>query len=104
MNGLTGATAKPLLAENITINAVLPAFVLTNLPPTPLRDLWPKEHTTPMSTILRLYGMYLDSDMTGQIGECTLNEIHFREKPEYSNESQRWIVEESGALWEQGYS
>lgn len=95
--------APPLLAENITINAVLPAFVLTNLPPIPLRDVWPKEHETPMSTILRLYDMYLDSDMTGRIGECTLEEIHFREPPDFSNESQKWIVEESAGLWEQGY-
>lgn len=95
--------AQPLLAENITINAVLPAFVITNLAPGPLNSIWPKEHITPMSTILKAYSFYLDTDKTGQIGECSLEEIHFRTQPEYANASQKWIVEDSGSIWEKAY-
>lgn len=95
--------AQPLKTENITINAVLPAFVVTNLAPGPLNSIWPKEHTTPMSTILKAFNLYLDTDKTGHIGECSLEEIYFRTQPEYPNESQRWVVEESGGLWAQGY-
>jgi hypothetical protein len=95
--------AQPLRAENITINAILPAFVITNLAPGPLNSIWPKEHTTPMSTILRAFNLYLDTDMTGQIGECSLEEIYFRVQPEYANASQKWIIEESGDLWERAY-
>ena len=103
INGLTRAMARPLLVENITINALLPAFVATNIQPGQLNSIWPKEHLTPMSTLLRLYHIYLDTDKTGQVGECTRDEIHFRSQPEFANESQRFVVEDSGSLWEQAY-
>lgn len=56
-----------------------------------------------MSTILKAFNLYLDTDATGQIGECSLDEIHFRKQPEYPNESQKWIMENSGSLWAQAY-
>ena len=96
--------APPLLAENITINALLPAFVMTGIASPALKAIWPKEHTTPMSTLLRLYNTYLDTDKTGQIGECSLNEIYFRTQQAFSNESQRWLIEDSASLWEKAYS
>jgi 15-hydroxyprostaglandin dehydrogenase (NAD) len=95
--------SQPLLTENITINAVLPAFVITNLAPGPLNSIWPTEHTTPMSTILKAFNKYLDTDKTGQIGECSLEEVYFRTQPEYANASQKWLVEDSGSLWEKAY-
>lgn len=56
-----------------------------------------------MSTILEAYNLYLDTDKTGHIGECSLDEICFRTQPDFANASQKWIVEESGSLWKQAY-
>lgn len=89
--------AKPLKTENITINAVLPAFVITNLAPGLLNSIWPKEHATPMSTILKAFNLYMGTDKTGQIVECSLDQIYFRTQLRYANESQVWC---HGAKWE----
>jgi 15-hydroxyprostaglandin dehydrogenase (NAD) len=81
------------------VNAICPAFVKTNITPVELRTIWPEEQTTPMSTILKAVDIVLGDDkMTGQTIELTLDELHFRTKPEYSNESQRWSSEDAG-VW-----
>jgi 15-hydroxyprostaglandin dehydrogenase (NAD) len=87
-----------LSRDGITLNAICPAFVITGLCPPFIRDTFPEEHVTPMSTIMKAYDAFLDDDnMTGQTVECTLDELHFRQKPEYSNASQRWMG--NGSCW-----
>jgi 15-hydroxyprostaglandin dehydrogenase (NAD) len=91
-------------SENITVNAICPAFVPTNLAPKAILEKWPKEHVTPMSTILKAFDTFLgDGTLTGQTVECSLGELHFRKQIEWANESQRWIGEESGKIWDEGY-
>jgi 15-hydroxyprostaglandin dehydrogenase (NAD) len=81
------------------VNAICPAFVQTGITPVELRHIWPKEQTTPMTTILKAVDTVLGDDkMTGQTIELTLDELHFRTKPDYSNESQRWSSEDAG-VW-----
>lgn len=93
-----------LKLDNITLNAICPAFVMTGLCPPFIRDTFPKEHVTPMATIMKAYDAFLDDDtMTGQTVEATLEQLHFRQMPEYSNESQRWMGQGSDGFWERAY-
>ena len=102
--GLTRSAGPVFLKENITINCICPAFVITGLAPPGIRDVWPKEHITPMSTVTKAFDTFLDNDqMTGETVELTLDELHFRKHVDFPNESQMWIHTQSSALWEKGY-
>ena len=117
--GLVRSTAAALCADDgILINAVMPAFVPTNLAPPGLVDAWPKEHVTPASTVVAAYEELLDG--AGGVGgevwdfvegamvrvqsdgvkgvrkvgctvECSLDCLFYREPVGYPNESQRWM-------------
>lgn len=104
--GLTRSCGPPFLKQDsITVNCICPAFVVTNLCPPHVLDKFPKEHITPMSTVIKAFDHFLDdSSVTGQIVELTLDELHFRKQPEWANESQRWLGEDSSSFWEEAYS
>ncbi|KAF8244232.1 NAD(P)-binding protein [Wilcoxina mikolae CBS 423.85] len=102
--GITRSMGPVLKKENITINSVLPAFVPTGLAPPGLIEAWPKEHITPMSTVIKCFNMFIEDDeMTGQTGECSQGTVYLRKQPEYANESQRWGREEGGKVWASVY-
>jgi 15-hydroxyprostaglandin dehydrogenase (NAD) len=102
--GLTRSCGPVFLKENITVNCICPAFVVTGLCPPNIRDIFPKEHITPMETVIKAFDTFLDDDkMTGQTVELSLDELHFRKQVDYPNESQRWIGTQSAALWDQAY-
>ncbi len=90
---------KILARENITINAVLPAFVPTGLAPPGLIEAWPKEHITPMETVVKAFNIFLEGNMTGQTGECSLDQVYMREPLPYPNESQRFGHQEAKSIW-----
>ncbi|CAI6338809.1 unnamed protein product [Periconia digitata] len=99
--------AGPVLTANdsITVNAICPAFIPTNLPPPEILALWPKEHITPLSTALKAIDAFLADDaMTGQAVELSQENIYFRKHVEWANESQRWCGEDSGKIWDAGYA
>lgn len=103
--GLTRAVGPKFCTEGITVNAILPAFVVTGLAPAGLVDAMPKEHLTPMSTILKAYDAFLDDDkMSGETVECSGDQLYFRKKPEYANDSQRWLIEDPDAFWKGSYA
>jgi Enoyl-(Acyl carrier protein) reductase len=55
--------------ENITVNAICPAFIATGLAPKAVLEVFPKEHLAPMSTALRAYDtrtFLADDSMTGR--------------------------------------
>lgn len=90
----------------ILVNTVLPGFVKTGLPPQGLIDVFPAEHVTPMSTILRAFEGFLEGDSSGRVVECSLQELHERKKGEgtgYVDESTRWLGEESHVLFRAAY-
>ena len=65
---------KRCVAENITFNAICPGWVETGLAPPGMIEFVRKncaEIITPMSTIMRAYNMFLDSNVTAQAVECT---------------------------------
>jgi len=102
--GLTRACGPVFLEEGITVNCICPAFVPTNLCPPHVLQIFPKEHITPMSTVLKAHDTFLaDSTMTGQTVELSLDQLYFRKQPEWPNDSQRWLGEESKAFWEEAY-
>lgn len=103
--GLTrSAGPVALRTANITINAICPAFVITNLCPPHIRHTFPKEHITPMSTVLKAFDTFIDDDgMTGQTVELSLGDLYFRTQPEWANESQKWLGEDSDGFWAKAY-
>ncbi|PVI06941.1 NAD(P)-binding protein [Periconia macrospinosa] len=103
--GLVRAAGPVLVKENITVNAICPAFIPTNLPPPEILAAWPKEHITPMSTAIKAIDAFLDDDtMTGQTVELSQENIYFRKQLDYVNESQRWVGEDSQSIWNAGYA
>lgn len=103
--GLVRGCGNKFLQESITVNCFCPGFVPTGLAPPGLVDLWPKEHITPMSTVLKVYDTFMgDDQMTGQAVEISLDQLYFRPPPEHVNDSQRWIANESKEFWEKAYA
>jgi hypothetical protein len=58
------------------------------------RRLDPDESTnTPMSTVIRAVEGYLNnSTQTGQVVECSVEDLYYHDQPEYSNEEVKWII------------
>lgn len=109
-HGLVGFTRScgedsPFAKENITVNCICPAFVPTNLCPPHMLALFPKEHITPMTTVIKALDTFLDNgSMTGQCVELSLDQLYFRKMIDYPNASQRWLGQESKKFWEDAYS
>jgi 15-hydroxyprostaglandin dehydrogenase (NAD) len=102
--GLTRSVGPVLAKENITVNATCPAFIKTNLAPKVILEKFSEEHVTPMSTALKAFDAFLgDDSMTGQTVELSLGDLFFRKQPEWANESQRWLGEDSGPFWDEAY-
>ncbi|KAJ5200039.1 hypothetical protein N7491_009160 [Penicillium cf. griseofulvum] len=102
--GLARALGPVLHRQNIQVNAICPAFVPTALCPKEMLDRFPREHITPMSTVIKAYDTCLgDNTIYGQVVELSLDQLYFRTKPAYPNESQRWLGEESASFWEEAY-
>ncbi|BCS28225.1 15-hydroxyprostaglandin dehydrogenase (NAD(+)) [Aspergillus puulaauensis] len=102
--GIARALGPVFAKENIQVNAICPAFVPTALCPKDMLDRFPKEHITPMSTVINAYETFIgDSNLHGQTVELSLDQLYFRTQPEYPNESQRWLGEESASFWEEAY-
>lgn len=98
--GFVRATAPVYAGMGITINAILPVLIETNLMPEPLRPLWDRTQLTPMATALKAFDTFLaDDKMTGQTVELTLDELVFSQQQAYSTPNARWMCEEH-KLWE----
>jgi 15-hydroxyprostaglandin dehydrogenase (NAD) len=102
--GLVRSVGPVLAKEKIRVNCVCPAFVPTNLAPESMLKAMPKEHLTPVSTIVRaFYNFELDPSLVGMVAECSLENIYYREQVPYCDESERFIQEGSSKIWEEGY-
>ncbi|KKY14275.1 putative 15-hydroxyprostaglandin dehydrogenase (nad(+)) [Diplodia seriata] len=102
--GLTRSCGPVFLKENITVNCICPAFVPTNLCPPHMLGKFPKEHITPMTTVLKAFDTFLGDDaMTGQTVELSLGDLFFRKQIDYPNESQRAIAEMGESFWAEAY-
>ncbi|KAF4545868.1 15-hydroxyprostaglandin dehydrogenase [Lasiodiplodia theobromae] len=102
--GLTRSCGPVFLKENITVNCICPAFVPTNLCPPHMLAKFPKEHITPMSTVLKAFDTFLDDDgMTGQTVELSIGDLFFRKQVDYPNESQRKLAALGETFWAEAY-
>jgi 15-hydroxyprostaglandin dehydrogenase (NAD) len=103
--GLVRAAGPVFVKEGITVNAICPGFIPTNLCPPEILKVWPKEHITPLSTATKAIDAFLGDDtMTGQTVELSQENIYFREMVDWVNESQKWIGTESLSIWEKAYA
>lgn len=102
--GLVRSAGPVFIKENISVNAICPAFIPTNLCPPAVLARWPKEHITPLSTVTKAMDAFLaDPSLTAQTVELSQDKLYFRQQAEYPNESQRWIGMESDRIWNEGY-
>jgi 15-hydroxyprostaglandin dehydrogenase (NAD) len=98
--GFVRATAPVFAGMGITINAILPTMIETNLMPKHVRPLWDRNQLTPMSTALKAFDTFLaDDEMTGQTVELTLDQLIFSKQQAYSTPNSKWMCEEH-ELWE----
>lgn len=94
-----------MVSENITVNCICPGVIVTPLMPPAVQKLWPKERDTPMTTALNAYDEILArDDMTGQIVELSLDKLYYRDQVPYASDTQRWIIEDAGAIWAAAYA
>ena len=99
--GLVRALAPVYGKDNITINAILPTLIQTNLMPADVSDeMHVPEQTTPMSTALKAFDAILgEKKLTGQIMELALEDVVFKQQPEYSRPNTKWMFDQK-KLWE----
>lgn len=100
--GLVRSLAPIYLKDNISINALNPTLVETNLMPTEVAAKYkdPK-NLTPMSTVLKAFDAILaDKELTGQTLELTLDEVVFKQQPEYSRPNTTWMFGKTD-MWEE---
>ncbi|KAK6355594.1 hypothetical protein TWF696_004693 [Orbilia brochopaga] len=100
----TRSVADTFRQDGIRVNAICPGLVPTAIFPGKLTDFFPEEYITPVSTIVAAYDKFIaDEALAGKVVECSQDQHFFREHPEYPNESQRWMHEESGPSWARAY-
>ena len=93
--GLTRSLAYRLRkrSELITVNAICPAFVITRLISPDLAKKVPKEYITPVGTIARaIEGFIDDQSVTGEVAECSGEDIFYRPVTSFSNKGSEWVM------------
>lgn len=117
-HGLVGLTRSlGPVAQNvgIRINAICPAIVRTGLAPPGLMDAFAEEQVTPMSTIMRAFDELGDLDRvgendwvakghSGQIVECSLGNLYYREEIEKADDSQKYMTKGAADAWAKAYT
>lgn len=103
--GLTRSLAPGAAAHNITVNCICPAAVPTGLAPPGLMERFPKEHITPMSTILRAFDELMDekANRNGECVEAAVQDLFYRTPPEPMGESQKWMKKGAAEFWTEAY-
>ncbi|KXT02585.1 hypothetical protein AC578_10675 [Pseudocercospora eumusae] len=104
--GLVRCLAPQSQPRNITINAVCPAMVKTNLPPPGIMDNFSQDEITPMSTILKCFSELADLEKSvgaewvergrnGEVVEGNLEKLIYHpapEKPPISKGMEVWAA------------
>jgi len=80
-------------------------MVPTELAPPGLMERFPKEHVTPMSTILRAFEELMDekANRNGECVEVAMQDLFYRTPPEPMGESQKWMKEGAAEFWTEAY-
>ena len=110
--GLVRTSAPALWKyEALALNCIMPAFIETNIIPRELAAQWPREHVTPLATVMRAFDELIDeagrveqdSKSSGTDGvvksgcavECVVEELFHREPVAYANASQEWLTDQT---------
>ncbi|KAF2751625.1 15-hydroxyprostaglandin dehydrogenase [Sporormia fimetaria CBS 119925] len=102
--GLTRAAGPVFAKESITVNCICPGVIATNLCPPEILQCFPKEHITPLSTVIKAIDAFLGDDgMTGLVVELSQENICFRDMVEGANESQKWLGTKGDEIWDKAY-
>jgi 15-hydroxyprostaglandin dehydrogenase (NAD) len=118
---LTRSVGLPALKhEGITVNCIMPAFVLTNIMPEYLATNWPKEYVTPLGTMMRAYDELIEVEgkvegdgksdgvngvvKTAMSVECVIDKLFYRTHVPPADESQAYLVKEAteDGMWGKG--
>jgi 15-hydroxyprostaglandin dehydrogenase (NAD) len=84
--------------ENIFVNCICPAFVPTALTPAMMLERRPKEHITPIGTIMKAFKQLIDETCFGQVLGCSQDLVAHRPVLPYINDSERFIMEDNAEL------
>jgi 15-hydroxyprostaglandin dehydrogenase (NAD) len=93
--GLTRSLAYRLAkrGEAITVNTVCPALVLIGLIPADIAKKVPQEFITPSATVVRAVESFIaDQSLTGQVVECSGQELFYHPTPTFSNPGTEWVM------------
>lgn len=78
--------------DGITVNAILPSFVVTKFVPADRAAIIPAQFVTSMETITAAYDRFLDDpSLSGETIEIHPNTIVPRKLPEYAHESMKFF-------------
>lgn len=116
--GLVRSLALQSRPHSITVNAVCPALVSTNLPPPGLMEHFSDEEITPMSTILRCFAelghldncegddgslqKWLEGGPNGETVEGSLDQLIYHKPPEHGSGS--YVNERGIQAWRNAYT
>lgn len=112
--GLTRSLGPVGQSFGVTVNAICPAVVPTNLAPAGLLDTFRQDQITPMSTVIRAFDELAEFDgvgdreqwvktgHTGQTVEASLGNLYYQQervRPDRNDEDN----EGAGEAWEKAY-
>ncbi|KAK1084460.1 hypothetical protein LTR33_002653 [Friedmanniomyces endolithicus] len=97
--GFVRSTAPVFTGMDITINALLPVLIETNLMPEAVRPLWDRAQLTPLSTVSKAIDSIMDAKVTGQTIELSLDQTVFSKQQAFSTPNAKWMCEQH-KLWE----
>ncbi|KAK4636156.1 Short-chain dehydrogenase/reductase prx6 [Fulvia fulva] len=111
--GLARAMAPAAREVNITINAVCPALVKTNLAPPGMLESFAEEEFTPMSTIIRCFSeladlekvndeRWVEGGKNGEVVEGNMEDMMYHYAPARP-ESSSYVDEEGQKAWARAY-
>lgn len=83
----------------------MPGFVVTGITIPALVTAIPKQYITPMETMIKGFDIFLNDTegMQGQVLDVSVSKVHFRGQPEYVDEQQRWLVEDSPGFFAKAF-
>lgn len=98
--GLIRSLAPVYTKDAITINALCPALVDTNIISAEVMRLWDQKHLTPLSTVLKAVDIMLgDKQLTGKTLELSLDNVDVTSQPDYTRPNQQFVASQD-LLWE----
>lgn len=98
--GLVRSLAPVYAKDAMTINALCPALVDTNIISEQVMRLWDPRQFTPLSTVLKAVDITLgDKQLTGKTLELSLDDVDITSQPDYTRPNQKFVASQD-LFWE----